>query len=109
MRFRVTFAPTAVQSWTSLPRWAQRRFDGCFHLLEQNPRRAAADLDIHQLFGYQNVWTLRIPPYRGIYAIEAAEVVMIVFGHRDSIYPRLHRLIPPNRSHVSKTALAKRR
>jgi len=109
MTFRVTFAPTAVHSWASLPNWAQRRFDGCFTLLEKNPRRAASGLDVHQLFGYQNAWTLRIPPYRGIYAIEADEVVMIVFGHRDSVYPRLHQLIPLDRGRASKTALAKRR
>jgi mRNA-degrading endonuclease RelE of RelBE toxin-antitoxin system len=109
MTFRVTFAPTAVHSGASLPNWAQTRFDGCFTMLEKNPRRAASGLDVHQLFGYQNVWTLRIPPYRGIYAIEADEVVMIVFGHRDSVYPRLHQLIPLDRGRASKTALAKRR
>jgi mRNA-degrading endonuclease RelE of RelBE toxin-antitoxin system len=106
---RVTFAPTAIQSWSSLPRWAQTRYDRCFDLLASNTRRPRIELDIHQLFGYLNVWTLRIPPYRGVYAVEGIEVVMIVFGHRDSVYSQLHRLIPPTRALVSKATLSKRR
>ncbi len=104
MKFKLTFAPTALRSWKSLPRPVQVRFNEVFDLLEHDPRRATADLDVHQLYGYQNVWTVRIPAYRGIYAIEGAEVVMVIFGHRDSIYSRLHRLIPPSRQHVSRMA-----
>ena len=92
--FRVTLAPPAVRSWSSLPRWARTRFNAAFDLLEKDPRGTSADLDTHQLFGYRNVWTLRIPPYRGIYVIEGSEVVMIVFGRREVVYQRLHALVP---------------
>ncbi len=104
MKFKPTFAPSSVRSWKSLPRPVQLSFNEVFDLIENDPRRATADLDVHQIYGYQNVWTVRIPPYRGIYAIEGTEVVMVIFGHRDSIYSRLHRLIPPRRQHVSRTA-----
>ena len=107
--FRVTLAPPAVRSWSSLPRWARTRFNAAFDLLEKDPRGTSADLDTHQLFGHRNVWTLRIPPYRGIYVIEGSEVVMIVFGRREVVYQRLHALVPPDRRAVSKTAVTKRR
>ncbi len=94
--FRVTLAPPAVRSWSSLPRWARTRFNAAFDLLEKDPRGTSADLDTHQLFGHRNVWPLRIPPYRGTYAIEGSEVVMIVFGRRESYItgsmPWFHRI-----------------
>lgn len=108
MKFQLTFAPTADQSFASLPHPAQRLFDRAFDLLEREPRRASVDLDVHQLYGYRNVWTLRIPPYRGIYAIDGSEVVMVIFGHRDTVYSSLHRLIPPRRQSIS-TATPSRR
>ncbi|MFZ0892591.1 MAG: type II toxin-antitoxin system RelE/ParE family toxin [Thermoplasmata archaeon] len=108
MRFKVTFAPTADQSFRSLPRRIQERFNELFDLVAQDPRHARPVLDVHQLFGYRNVWTLRIPPYRGIYAIDSGEVVFVIFGHRDLIYPQLHRLIPPRRQSLSRDVLARR-
>ncbi len=107
--FRVTFAPPAARSWAALSRSVQRAFNEAFSRLEQDPRRVAADLDVHQLYGYQNVWTLRIPPYRGIYVIEGNEVVMIVFGHREVVYSLLHGMIPPGRRSVSKSSVERRR
>ncbi len=109
MKFKLTFAPTADASFPNLPRWAQERFDGAFDLLERDPRRGQPDLDIHQLYGYKNVWTLRITPYRGVYAIDGNEVVMVIFAHRDSVYQDLHRLLPPRRQEVSAATLARRR
>ncbi|MGP8077007.1 MAG: type II toxin-antitoxin system RelE family toxin [Thermoplasmata archaeon] len=109
MRFRLTFARTADQRFLSLPRRVQKRFDRAFDRIEREPRRASAELDVHQLYGYQNVWTLRVPPYRGIYAIDGSEVVMVIFGHRDSVYSNLHRLIPPSRQGVTKATLSRRR
>jgi mRNA-degrading endonuclease RelE of RelBE toxin-antitoxin system len=109
MRFKLTFAPTADQSFSLLPRWVQNRFNHTIELLERAPRRASADLDLHQLYGYANVWTLRIPPYRGIDVIDRAEVEMVAFGHRDVVYSTLHRLIPPRRPTVSKATPGRRR
>jgi len=109
MRFRLTFAPTANQSFPNLPRWAQTRFDTAFDLLVQKPGGGAIGLDVHQLYGYRNVWTLRIPPYRGVYAIDGSEVVMIIFGHRDTVYADLHHLIPAKNQVVSKATISRRR
>jgi hypothetical protein len=36
-------------------------------------------------------------------------VVMIIFGHRDTVYQDLHRLLPPRRQSVAATNLARRR
>ena len=100
--FTLRFADSiADQSFGRLPRRVQLRFNEAFDLLVQNPRALTLELDIHQLWGYPNVWTLRLPPWRGIYAIDGTEVVFIVFGHRDNIYPLLHSILPPERRHVT--------
>lgn len=94
--FTLEFAdPIAGQSFERLPRRVQSRFNEAFEHLAQHPRSASPELDVHQLSGYQNVWTLRMPPWRGIYAIDGNDVVLIVFGHRTSVYPLLHSLLPP--------------
>lgn len=108
MRFKLSFAPTADASFERLPRWAKRRFNAAFSLLEQSTRGTLSDLDVHQLYGYRNVWTLRVPPYRGVYAIDGAEMVMVVFGHRDTVYQDLHRLLPPRRQVISSATLSRR-
>jgi mRNA-degrading endonuclease RelE of RelBE toxin-antitoxin system len=106
MRFHLTFAPTADRSFSALPHRIQLQFDRAFDALAHDPRRGDGRLDIHQLYGYQNVWTLRIPPFRAIYVIEGADVVIVVFGHRDNVYSLLHHLIPPRRQTVSTEALS---
>jgi mRNA-degrading endonuclease RelE of RelBE toxin-antitoxin system len=103
--FRLRFArPVAGRSFDLLPRNAQLRFNQAFGLLAIHPRTPSAELDVHQLTGYRNVWTLRIPPWRGIYAIDGDDVVFIIFGHRDDVYPRLHSLLAPRGKYVPGTA-----
>jgi mRNA-degrading endonuclease RelE of RelBE toxin-antitoxin system len=109
MSFRLTFAPTADLSFPLIPRSIRVRFNRAFDGLEREPRSGRSDLDIHQLYGYKNVWTLRISLYRGVYAIDGDEVVMVIFGHRDTVYQELHRLIPPRRQEVAAASLARRR
>ncbi len=100
--YAVTFAkPLAGITFTKLPRGIQRAFDRAFDELKRDPRTPAPGLDVHRLRGYQNVWTLRIPPWRGSYAIDGSSVVMIVFGHRATIYALLHHLLPPEGTYVS--------
>ncbi len=100
--FTLRFAdPIAGQSFDRLPRRVQLRFNEAFELVLRNPRARSAYLDVHQLSGYQNVWTLRIPPWRGIYAIDGDEVVFIVFGHRRNVYPLLHNLLPPEGRYIA--------
>jgi hypothetical protein len=91
-----------------LPRWAKREFNRSFELLGEDQTGASTDLDAHQLYGYRNVWTLRIPPFRGIYAVDGEELVWIVFGHRDTVYARLHAMLPADRQHVSKERAVRR-
>lgn len=109
MKFALAFAPTADASFARLPRWAQERFNEIFDSLEHGPHRLLPEVDTHQLYGYRNVWTIRVPPYRGIYAIDGSDIVMVVFGHRDSVYQTLHRLIPPRRQAVSAASASRRR
>lgn len=98
----ITFAkPVAGTSFSKLPRRVQRAFDASFDELAKDPRTPSRGLDVHQLWGYQNVWTLRIPPWRGIYAIDGTSVVMIIFGHRGTVYAQLHRLLPPEGAYVA--------
>ncbi len=107
MSFRPTFAPIANKSFALLPRGVREQFNQAVDLLERDPRRASTDLGVHQLYGYRNVRTLRIPPFRGIYAIDGSDVGLVVLGHRDTLYSTLHSLIPPLRQTVSKSALQK--
>lgn len=99
--FAVEFAkPVAGRSFAKLPRGVQRAFDAAFDRLAGDPRTPRPGLDIHQLSGYQNLWTLRISAWRGIYAIDGQTVVMIVFGPRETIYPLLHHLLPPEGRYI---------
>jgi mRNA-degrading endonuclease RelE of RelBE toxin-antitoxin system len=78
-----------------------------FEPLAEHPQSRGTDIDVHQLWGYQNVWTLRIPPWRCIYAIDGNEVVIIVFGHRDDVYARLHGLLPLQKQFVTRSAVGR--
>ena len=101
--------PIAGVSFSKLPRRAQRAFDATFDRLSRDPRTPARGLDVHQLWGYQNVWTLRIPPWRGVYAIDGSSVVMIIFGHRATVYAQLHALLPPEGRYISEPRIDRRR
>ena len=85
-----------------LPREAQLQFNDAFEAVARRPTTSGPDHDVHRLQGYQNVWTHRIPPWRGIYAIDGDEVVLIIFGHRRDVYARLHGLLPPEGRYVTR-------
>jgi len=108
MKYRPTFAPTADQSFGKLPPRIQREFDRAFDLLAEDPTGSTAALDAHQLHGYRNVWTLRIPPFRGICVVDGHELVWIVFGPRETVYAQLHALLPPDRRYVSRDQMIRR-
>ncbi|MCI4320817.1 MAG: hypothetical protein L3K18_04130 [Thermoplasmata archaeon] len=108
MRYRLTFAPTADRSFGRLPAWAKRKFDRTFDLLVEDPTGVRSGLDAHQRIGYRNVGTLRIPPFRGDYAIDPPDIVGVVFGARESVYAQLHALLPTDRRHVSRERAARR-
>ncbi|MCI4334765.1 MAG: hypothetical protein L3K04_03960 [Thermoplasmata archaeon] len=101
MRYRQTFAPTADLSFRRLPARIKKEFDEAFCLLAEDPTGSRLGLDAHQLYGYRNVWTLRIPPFRGVYVVDGHELVWIIFGARESVYTQLHALLPPDRRYVS--------
>ncbi len=109
MRSKLTFTPTAVAIFERLPRRPKKPFNAAVDLLEQSTRGALPDLDVHQLDGYRNVWTLQVPPYRGVYAIDGPELEMVVFGYRDPVYQDVHRLLPPRRRVVSSASISRRR
>ena len=100
--YRLRFAdPTASLSFRRLPRQTQLRFNATFEIAEQHPRTSGPGFDVHQLHGYQNLWTLRLHQWRGVYAIDGEEVVFVVFGHRESVYALLHHHLPPKGQYVS--------
>jgi mRNA-degrading endonuclease RelE of RelBE toxin-antitoxin system len=101
MKYRLTFAPTADRSFQNLPPRVRQAFNRAFDVLGDEPTGDDPRVDVHQLYGYRNVWTLRIPPYRGVYVVDGREVVWIVFGPRESVYATLHGLLPPERRFVS--------
>ena len=108
MSYLLTFAPTADRSFRKLPRWAKEEFNRSFELIAEDPSGARSGLDAHQLFGYRNVWTLRIPPFRGIYVVDGREIVWTVFGARESVYAQLYGLLPPDRLHIPKERVIRR-
>jgi mRNA-degrading endonuclease RelE of RelBE toxin-antitoxin system len=99
--FTLRFADSiAGRSFDRLPRRIQLQFNEAFELIADQPRSRSPSLDLHQLSGYRNVWTLRIPPWRGIYAIDGSQVVFLIFGHRNNVYVLLHNLLPPEGHYV---------
>jgi mRNA-degrading endonuclease RelE of RelBE toxin-antitoxin system len=96
MSYHLTFAPTADRSFQKLPPRVRHAFNRAFDVLEDEPTGNDPRVDVHQHYGYRNVWT-RIPPYRGVYVVDGSEVVWIVFGPRASVYATLHGLLAPER------------
>lgn len=82
----VLFTSSAEREFRRLPRDVQARFSDAFALLAVDPRRRRARCDVRLLSGVANAWRLRVGDYRGIYAVEADEVVFTRFGHRRSVY-----------------------
>ncbi len=106
MTYQVRFArPVAGRSFDRLPRPVQTFFNDRFDLLRSNPRTRTATVDIHQLWGYENVWVLaKGKAWRAVYAIDGMEVVFIIFGPHETVYLDLHHLHPPDGRYVSSFA-----
>jgi len=85
---RVTFSPEGFRSFAQLPTQVRLQFNETFAILE----RSGPDvnlIDSHPLSGAQDLWTLRIGQYRGIYRWRIDEARFIRFGHRAHVYLRL--------------------
>lgn len=82
----VLFTSSAEGEFRRLPRDVQARFSKALALLEVDPRRRRAGCDVRMLSGVANAWRLRVGDYRGIYAVEANDIVFTKFGHRRSVY-----------------------
>lgn len=111
--YSLAFAkPTAGVSFDLLPRRVQIEFNRAFELIIRHPMAPSSDLDIHPLSGYQNAWTLRYIErgggWRGVYAIDGSEIVFIIFGHRRSVYARLHSLLPPEGRYLTRDSIERR-
>lgn len=87
--FSLLMTSSAEKEFRALPRDVQGRFAKAFERLVEDPRRRRPGCDIRLLSGVANAWRLRVGQYRGIYAIEAGDVVFTRFGHRRSIYGRM--------------------
>lgn len=85
---RVRFSPEGGHSLRKLPQLYLEKFNTAFSIIEAGGP-GAAQVDTHPLSGSQQLWTLRIGPYRGVFRWDGDEARFIRFGHRRSVYQRL--------------------
>lgn len=83
-RYEVRISQTAAKQLRKLPREDQERVAAKAAALATDPRPAGT----HKLRGYEDVWRVRVGPYRILYSVADAEVIVIVLkiGHRSKIY-----------------------
>ena len=83
-RYEVRISQTAAKQLRKLPQEDQERVAAKASSLATDPRPAGT----HKLRGYEDVWRVRVGPYRILYSVADAEVIVIVLkvGHRSSIY-----------------------
>ena len=83
-RYEVRISQTAAKQLRKLPREDQERVAAKASALATDPRPAGTQ----KLQGYEDVWRVRVGPYRILYSVADAEVIVIVLkvGHRSRIY-----------------------
>ena len=83
-RYEVRISQTAAKQLRRLPRADQERVAAKASALATDPRPPGT----HKLRGYEDVWRVRVGPYRILYSVADAEVIVIVLkvGHRSRVY-----------------------
>ena len=83
-RYEVRISQTAEKQLRRLPAADQERVAAKASALATDPRPAGT----RKLRGYEDVWRVRVGPYRILYSVADAEVIVIVLkvGHRSRIY-----------------------
>ena len=83
-RYEVRISQTAAKQLRKLPREDQERVAAKASALATDPRPSGTQ----KLRGYEDIWRVRVGPYRILYSVADAEVIVIVLkiGHRRKIY-----------------------
>ncbi len=83
-RYEVRISQTAEKQLRRLPPADQERVAAKASALATDPRPAGT----RKLRGYEDVWRVRVGPYRILYSVDDAEVIVIVLkvGHRSRVY-----------------------
>jgi mRNA interferase RelE/StbE len=86
LAYQVTFSPRANREFRGLPRAAQVRVAPRIEALADEPRPPG----VKKLSGEPELYRIRVGDYRVIYAIEEAELVVLVVmvGDRKDVYRR---------------------
>lgn len=84
MSHRIEFAPAAARQFAKLPREAQQRIAPHVDALAEEPRPESAK----RLIAAEELWRIRVVPYRVVYAIEDERLFVLVVkvGHRRDVY-----------------------
>ncbi len=82
--FRIRIVPAAAREFDALPPNVQKRFHKVFFLLEENPFRTRPGLDVIKMHG--GAHRVHVGRYRGLFVLEASDVVFFRFGHRSVVY-----------------------
>lgn len=87
MSYRVRFRASAARSLAKAPAAVRRRLQGAIELLAIDPRPPGA---VMLRGGDRGRWRVRVGDYRVVYAIEDAELVVLVLriAHRREVYRR---------------------
>lgn len=84
MPYVVTIATSAARELDNLPAHIQSRFQAAFTLLQDNPFRPRAGLDVIKMHG--GAYRVHVGSYRGMFMLQGNEVAFFRFGHRSTIY-----------------------
>lgn len=86
----VTVSPEGITSFRRLPPSVKEGFDHLLLEMTQAPRlRLPGHWDAHALEGGDNLWTLKVGIYRGVFRWDGHEARFVRFGPRRSVYERL--------------------
>ncbi len=81
---RIQVSRTAERTLSKLPVDGRERVVGAIQALAQNPFPAGC----RKLTGYDDVFRIRVGPYRVLYSVNAGALIVIVLkvGHRKNVY-----------------------
>ena len=82
--FHVTIKPAAEKQMDRLPAQIRQRVTKALDALSENPRPPGC----LKLKGEDDLWRIRVGDYRIVYAIEDAELIVLVVrvAHRKDVY-----------------------
>lgn len=80
--FDVTLSPRVVRDVRKLPPQDRRRVEKIIGELAGG----APNLQLRKLEGYENLWRLRKDPWRVLFELDGAIIVIVKIDRRDDVY-----------------------